>query len=136
MTYIVCGGTIFPDIRSVTNLKSGVFMEKLSVCEEQILLCVMQMKKASGLRDVINGVNERYGHDWKTQTVSTFLSRTVKKGYLKATGKGKSTLYYPVNTLEEYQKEKLQKLLEELFDDDTELLLRCLNELERASETT
>ena len=110
-------------------------MEKLSVCEEQILLCVMQMKKASGLRDVINGVNERYGHDWKTQTVST-LSRTVKKGYLKATGKGKSTLYYPVNTLEEYQKEKLQKLLEELFDDDTELLLRCLNELERASETT
>lgn len=40
-------------------------------------------------------VNERYNHAWKPQTVSTFLHRALKKGYLEGYRKGRQVLYVP-----------------------------------------
>ena len=53
-------------------------MERLSVCEEEVYLEICWMSEPPALEDVRSAVN-RLGHEWKPQTVSTFLNRLVKK---------------------------------------------------------
>ncbi len=104
-------------------------MEKISDCEEKVLVIVYRSKKAPRMKEVLVDVNWTYGRGWKPQTVSTFLSRLIRKGYLRAEKRGRDTYFFPMMALEEYRKIRLKELKEEWFDDDGELLKKCLGEL-------
>ena len=52
-------------------------MERVSRCEEQVLVTVWDAEETPDLSAVMNRVNSRFGHGWKPQTVSTFLGRLV-----------------------------------------------------------
>lgn len=54
------------------------------------------------LQDVMDGVNGENGKNWKPQTVSTFLARLVKKGFLNVYRKGRYSYYPPLVSKEEY----------------------------------
>lgn len=54
-------------------------MVKISDCEEKVLKVVWDCEKEPDLRTVMDTVNEKHGLEWKPQTVSTFLTRLVRK---------------------------------------------------------
>lgn len=106
-------------------------MERLSSCEEEVFVCVCRACEPPALEDVRSVVNLSKGHDWKPQTVSTFLQRTVKKGYLKMERKGRYCYYYPLLDLREYQKMRLLEMKRDLFNNDFQLMRKCLTEIEK-----
>ena len=104
-------------------------MRRISECEEQTMIVVWSSKNAPDLQTVLKSVNVRFEHAWAPQTVSTFLNRLIKKGYLRMERKGRYCYYYPLFSLEEYRAEKMKSVVEMLFDGDQEKVLACLNEI-------
>lgn len=104
-------------------------MTELSVCEEQVLMTVYRHDEAPVMQDVLNVVNRTYQHEWKPQTVSTFLTRCVQKGYLTMQRKGRYAYYYPVIPIEEYQRMQLIRMKDNIFNGDIEQLQKCLEEV-------
>lgn len=68
-------------------------VEKLTESEEVVMKAIWDCKKEPVLSDVVDRVNGFYGKDWKPQTVSTFLSKLVRKDYLKLIRNGKIYTY-------------------------------------------
>lgn len=60
-------------------MKEYQYRERISQCEEQVMVVVWSSVEAPNLAAVMNAVNEKFDHAWKPQTVSTFLARLVKK---------------------------------------------------------
>lgn len=63
-------------------------MEAMSLCEEEVYVELCRMEEPPALEEMRAAVNMR-GHEWKPQTVSTFLIRLVKKGYSQHLSEGK-----------------------------------------------
>ena len=59
------------------------------------------------MQEITEMVNTQHGKNWKTQTVSTFLARLVKKDYLKMYRKGRCFYYQPLVDKEEYKDDVL-----------------------------
>ena len=53
-------------------------MEAMSLCEEEVYVELCRMEEPPALEEMRAAVNMR-GHEWKPQTVSTFLIRLVKR---------------------------------------------------------
>ena len=100
-------------------------MENLSKCEEEVLLIIYSLDEAP-LNMVNARANKKYAHEWKPQTVSTFLSRLVRKGYLTTKRKGRFTYYYPAIPRDTYCKKQVEELKNRLFDGSAEELIKCL----------
>lgn len=101
-------------------------MKKISECEEQTMSVIWNSDKALDLQPIRNEVNARFNHEWAPQTVSTYLQRLVKKGYLRMERKGRYTYYHPAVPLEQYRKEKLRSLVDVLYSGDVENAKRDL----------
>lgn len=97
-------------------------MVKISDCEEKVLKVIWECEKEPDLKTVMAAVNEKHGLEWKPQTVSTFLARLVKKGYLTGRRQGRYTYYSPTISLEEYRREQFKRMIEFLYDGDVEKL--------------
>ena len=104
-------------------------MVKISECEEQVMICIWRSKDAPNLQMALKDANARFGHEWKPQTVSTFLTRLIKKGYLRMERKGRYCYYYPLVSLEEYRVEKMRSMVELLFDGDQKKVEECLKSI-------
>ena len=52
---------------------------------------------------------------WKIQTVSTFLTRLVEKGALKIEKRGRSNLYSPALTPEEYRRREARNVVDTMY---------------------
>lgn len=105
-------------------------MEAMSLCEEEVYVELCRMEEPPALEEMRAAVNMR-GHEWKPQTVSTFLIRLVKKGYVSTYRKGRYFYYVPVVPLEEYQKRECEKMLQRLFLGDSSKMRSCLAQVER-----
>ena len=68
-------------------------VEKLTESEELVMKAIWDCKKEPVLSDVVDRVNGFYQKDWKPQTVSTFLSKLVRKDYLRLQRNGKIYTY-------------------------------------------
>lgn len=91
-------------------------MERLASCEEQIFLTLLSIGKEAGSAKIREVANQKYGYDWKLQTISTFLSRIEKKGYIRKE-KG-CRVYRPAISMQEYRTEVLQETANRLFGGD------------------
>lgn len=85
-------------------------MERLSSCEEQVMSVVWKCSESPDLRKVMDEVNCKFDHDWRPQTVSTFLLRLRKKGFLSSERRGRYTYYTPIKKMEDYKNVILQEL--------------------------
>ncbi len=108
--------------------------EKISPCEEQIMLTVWEEAGEPDMREVMELANRRYNREWKPQTISTFLSRLVKKGFLTSSRKGRRMYYHPVKTLEDYRRGKIADIVTELYAGDRAAAARDLSEHEKEAE--
>lgn len=86
--------------------------EGLTECEVFVMKAIWASDEAMSIQEITAKINQTFHKDWKVQTVSTFLSRAVKKGYLEMQRSGRTFYYYPMVTQEEYGKREIVKCVE------------------------
>jgi predicted transcriptional regulator len=74
----------------------------ISTCEKMVMKVIWDSPEELALQGVMNRVNEENGKEWRPQTVSTFLARLVKKGFLTFYRKGRYSYYQPLISKEDY----------------------------------
>ena len=74
----------------------------ISACEKLVMKVIWDSTEELALQEVMDGVNHENGKNWKPQTVSTFLSRLVKKGFLNMYRKGRYCYYQPLVSKEDF----------------------------------
>jgi len=86
--------------------------KEITECEKVVMKCVWDSTEDLSMQAITAQVNSLYGKNWKTQTVSTFLARLVKKEYLKMYRKGRCFYYQPVVDKEEYKDDVLRDYID------------------------
>ncbi|MCM1156851.1 MAG: BlaI/MecI/CopY family transcriptional regulator [Roseburia sp.] len=74
----------------------------ISVCERLVMKVIWDSTEDLALQEVMNRVNQENGKSWKPQTVSTFLARLVRKGFLTVYRKGRYSYYVPAVSKQDY----------------------------------
>lgn len=55
--------------------------QELSKCEGMVMKTIWSSEDILTMQEITTKVNALFHKTWKTQTVSTYLARLVKKGY-------------------------------------------------------
>lgn len=101
----------------------------LSRSEKEVLSIIYESEQKLNLQEIMELVNEKYNHQWKPQTVSTFLSRTVHKGYLESKREGRHVYYNPTVDWNTDLKNELKDIAYMYFNGDMEQLKKYINEI-------
>ena len=104
--------------------------EKLAECEEMIMSILWSSEEDLDLMTVAANAKERFGKEWKLQTVATFMTRMEKKKYIDIYKIGRYSHYHPVVSLDEYRKVKMEEVGELLFDGDFEKMSEFIRKME------
>ena len=78
-------------------------LENLTDCEQLVMKTVWDAAEELSLMEIMQRVNDKYHKEWKPQTVSTFLARLVRKGYLRHYRQGRVFFYQILVPIEEYK---------------------------------
>lgn len=103
-------------------------------CEVLVMKTIWESTEILSLREVTAQVNRKFNRNWKTQTVSTFLARLVRKGYLTMERKGRQFYYYPTITEDEYGKREIVKCVDFWSGGKIEALLSAFSEERKLTE--
>ena len=80
---------------------------------------IMQVIWRSGVPMTSGSLLNLFSHKgWKIQTLSTFLTRLVDKGVLQVEKRGRSNLYSPLLSEEEYHAQETRHLVNDLYHGD------------------
>lgn len=90
-------------------------LKRLSECEELIMIIIWDADEAPDMALTMEKANKRYKKTWKPQTISTFLKRLQKKGFLKSYRKGRYTYYVPNITKQDYRKMVMDGIVKVLY---------------------
>lgn len=86
-------------------------LQELTHSELLVMKAVWDIDKETSLSEILAHVNAEFQKEWKPQTVSTFLTKLVRKNYLILKRKGRDWVYEILVTAEEYQKQEMTNLL-------------------------
>ena len=78
-------------------------LENLTDCEQLVMKTVWDSEEELSLMEIMQRVNDKYHKEWKPQTVSTFLARLVRKGYLRHYRQGRVFFFQILIPLEVYK---------------------------------
>lgn len=106
--------------------ESYMEFENLTNCEEMVMKTVWDAEKELDLAHITQRVNETYHKEWKPQTVSTFLARLVRKGYLKNYRKGRVFYYQILVQQKEYLGEMAERFVEFWKQENVDVFLAAL----------
>ena len=109
------------------RVKSRKTDTTLTDCEVVIMKVIWAKDYDIALTEILNDVNERYHKDWKPQTVSTFLTRLVKKEYLQMYRSGRTFLYHPLIGELDYGRIQIEKCADLWKNNDAYLFLSALH---------
>ena len=97
--------------------------------EKITMKCVWDLGDGTRLAHILALANEKYGKDWKSQTVSTFLGKLVLKGYLDQYRDGRYFCYRILISKSDYRCHELAREMHFWDDGDMELFAsELLNE--------
>lgn len=102
---------------------------KVSECEEMIMSILWSSEEDLDLMTVTARMQNRYGKEWKLQTVATFMTRLEKKDFIDIYRVGRYSHYRPIVRIEDYRLQKLEEVMKVLFNGDKSELLKVLNSL-------
>jgi predicted transcriptional regulator len=104
-------------------MNGGLVMEikALTESEKITMKCVWDLGDGTRLAHILALANEKYGKDWKSQTVSTFLGKLVLKGYLDQFRDGRYFCYRILISKREYRCHELAREMK--FWDDGDISL-------------
>lgn len=74
----------------------------ISTCERLVMKVIWDSPEELALQEIMTRVNAENHKEWKPQTVSTFLTRLVKKGFLTLYRKSRYCFYQPLVSKHEY----------------------------------
>ena len=86
-----------------------MFEQELTDCELLVMKVIWGTEEAMSIQEIAAKVNQVYKKSWEKQTVSVFLGRIVKRGFLRSERKGRHFFYYPTVSEEEYAKQEVMK---------------------------
>lgn len=98
----------------------------ISACERLVMKIIWDSTEDLALQEVMGRVNEENSKAWKPQTVSTFLTRLVKKGFLSMYRKGRYCYYQPLVSKAEFWKATMQENARFFTKGDMGALACCL----------
>lgn len=91
-----------------------------------VMKTVWDAEKELNLADITQRVNEIYDKEWKPQTVSTFLARLVKKGYLRHYRQGRVFYYQILIPQKEYLVKLAKRFMEFWRQENVDIFLDAL----------
>ena len=101
----------------------------LTECERIVMKSVWDADKDVSLVEIMSAIQDRYGRNWKRQTVSTFLLHLIQKGYLTSYRVGRVFYYHREVELQEFKKEVTAEFLDFWLDNKMEEFDALVNEL-------
>ncbi len=121
---------VVTNVAIATEVERGMIMDTndISACERLVMKIIWDSTEDLALQEVMDRVNEENGKQWKPQTVSTFLARLVKKGFLSVYRKGRYSYYQPAVSKEDYWKATMQENARFFTKGDMGALACCLCE--------
>lgn len=108
--------------------------QKLSETEAELMQVIWECDHPVTSTELLRIFAERKGKKWKGQTISTFLSRLVDKGVLEATRQGRTNMYVPRLSPEEYKLWEAESVLDELYQGSVKNFLSALYDGEKISK--
>lgn len=93
----------------------------LSPAEEEILTVLWENKKWTTCSELVSHFHKQ-GKDWKRQTVNTFLSRLLEKGFVVKNGRS----YIYNFTKEEFDSLKAKELVETFYSGSVKNFMSAL----------
>lgn len=103
-------------------------MENLSNCEEKIMIIIWKKKRAITTKEILAGIEEKFGDKWEAETICSFMIRLRKKGYLSADKRGRCYYYNAEVTFAEYKEKKVDELVQRLYEGDKARLLQEISQ--------
>ncbi len=101
----------------------------LTDCEQIVMKSVWDAGKDVSLVEIMAAIKERYGRNWKRQTVSTFLLHLIQKGYLTSYRVGRVFYYHQEVELAGYKKQLTAEFLDFWYDNSLEEFKNVVTEL-------
>ena len=92
----------------------------LTECERIVMKSVWDAGKDVSLVEIMAAIQDRYGRNWKRQTVSTFLLHLIQKGYLTSYRVGRVFYYHREVELQDYKKKVTADFLQFWYDNSME----------------
>lgn len=89
------------------NIEENLDSEKMTYCEMLVMKAIWESEDVLALRNTTALVNQLYNKSWAPQTVSTFIARLVKKGFIEMERKGRQFFYHPLISIEDYAKKEI-----------------------------
>ena len=89
----------------------GENMEELTTAESMVMKTIWDHPHELALQEIMKLTNETYGKDWKSQTVSTYIAKLVKKGFLRMNQSGRNATYEIIIPELSYQQEQSRKFV-------------------------
>lgn len=99
---------------------------RLSLCEEEVMGVIWDSVSESEFSYILDTANGRYGTDWKISTVSTYLNRIMKKGFLEQEKRGRNTLYRFRISANDYYKARMREYFQLFYKKDADHFLSDL----------
>ncbi len=88
---------------------------KLSETEEELMNVIWEQNRSFRSTELLDFFNREKGKQWKSQTLTTFLTRLVDKGMLDVKKDGRSNVYIPLLSIKEYRKREAQSVLDRMY---------------------
>lgn len=109
--------------------------QKLSETEMEVMQIIWERGYPITSSELLGIFSEEKGKDWKGQTIATFLARLVEKGVLISTRKqGRTNIYSPSISQEEYRSQEAKSLLEKLYEGSVKNFLATLYDGEKLTK--
>lgn len=86
--------------------------EQLTNCEQLVMKVAWDAAEELSLMDFVQRTKDNYDKDWAPQTVSTFLTRLIRKGYLEHYRQGRVFYYRILVSLEKYKAQLTHEYME------------------------
>ena len=93
---------------------------------ELVLMKIIWGNGGTALYSLIMDELEKYGHEWKNNTVLTLLSRLVEKKFLKVKKIGRKNEYVATVTEAEYQTMQTHNFLDKVYGGNVKNLVSTL----------
>lgn len=92
----------------------------LTESEKITMKCVWDLGEGARLAHIMEVANNRYKKNWKPQTVSTFLGKLVRKGFLEQYRDGRYFYYHILVSRHDYRCRMLRDDLDFWDDGDVD----------------
>ena len=104
---------------------------KISEAELEVMKLLWNTNPLSS-SEIISSLSDKM--DWSSQTIKTFINRLLNKKVISFEKSGRSYLYYPLVSYDEYVKSENKSFLEKVYDGAIGMLFSKFLEEEKLSE--